>query len=490
VDSDRELKLQINDALDAVLPPAPWLEDAVRRDIRSRSQRAISPSNRRRLVRPNSLFPVVAGLLTILLIAGLILAAHTLSLSRTAPALHPPTVKTRTPISIFAPLPDCGDATGCQWALPTFTSPSVGWTVAELSDSGTGLYTLYRTDDRGVTWRGQFSWANSIQNPKIEVKASANGKVVLVITAYGSLGAGMFSTLDGGLHWNSVGLPLGALPSDQCPAVLCAATDYLPRLTFDFLNPREGWVIANAPEAGVVVDILHTTDGGSTWSVSGHVSDSTPFNFGAGHLAFEHSGTAIWFIPNSTVGLGTPRTLYRSRDGGKTWGAMSVPAADSSLSDQAAIVQLKFFNDRQGVLELRRILVAEQMGTEFVSTTSDGGATWSVPHEVPVLGFSAYSGRIDFVDAVHWIGAQGRVLVRTSDAGAHWERVSFAVAGVPAGRLIDFYELDFVDASHGLALMRCDGAVLATSDGGSTWTGLQVPGMPSGFTATSTGFCV
>jgi hypothetical protein len=79
VDSERALRIELSRALDEVLPPAPWLEAAVKDDLRKRRSRSWSGrgsvnSQRRRPVWPRSAVQVAAGVVIVVLV-GAALAA-------------------------------------------------------------------------------------------------------------------------------------------------------------------------------------------------------------------------------------------------------------------------------------------------------------------------------------------------------------------------------------------------------------------------------
>jgi photosystem II stability/assembly factor-like uncharacterized protein len=126
--------------------------------------------------------------------------------------------------------------------------------------------------------------------------------------------------------------------------------------------------------------------------------------------------------------------------------------------------------------------------------TADGGETWArqddpfarrdpVPYDFehhdatdPTNG--AYRG-VSFVDADHGVAvsSDGHVIV-TSDGGATWQvrptptPATIGDVGYP-GKVVpngwSFEDVSFVDRDHGY-VVGADGVVLATEDGGTTWT--------------------
>jgi hypothetical protein len=90
MDNERALKIELRRALDEVLPPAPWLESAVREDIRKRrSNRAASRTRgKSRTVWPRSAMPFAAAMVIVVVAAAAVAAFLDLrfSATRVAPA--------------------------------------------------------------------------------------------------------------------------------------------------------------------------------------------------------------------------------------------------------------------------------------------------------------------------------------------------------------------------------------------------------------------
>jgi photosystem II stability/assembly factor-like uncharacterized protein len=131
-------------------------------------------------------------------------------------------------------------------------------------------------------------------------------------------------------------------------------------------------------------------------------------------------------------------------------------------------------------------------GAGRVMGTTDGGRTWT----------RQYSGsvpldQVDFIDTTHGWAAGTDGLLRTADGGATW-----TAAGDPCGaiRSVHFVTPDVGYAIAGGSQVRIDGGLpapvvggelLATTDGGQTWS--AVPAAPAQaqtacFTSTSSGF--
>jgi len=458
-----------------------------------------------------------AALLAIATAATLVFAAQALHLTRLVPSTHPvitPSPKTaihsvtvnpgspggvqiREPIPIkplvIAPCAAQSSRYGCMSpSTPIFGSPNVGWITAG-SAAPEGPTNLYRTDDGGKHWRAQLSWDYSEAN---EIKVSADGREVLIISGWGWQGAALLYSGDGGSNWTSQGFPLSAQQAaaiaaapaqTHCKGTILCEQDpgYFPSGQIYFLNPREGWVLSQEPTFGVA-DLFHTTDSGAHWALSARIDIKAQFNLDTatgwttpvpsgkgggvtvdhelhGQLAFRNSASG-WFIPDFSLYPATSLFVFRTLDGGASWKVQSIEDPRGINSSNAAVAGVKFFNDRQGVLEVNGNL----SGQNYVSTTSDGGTSWSHPNLVPTAGI--LPDWVDFIDAQNWVAwpSAGGLMV-TSDGGGRWDVLA---PGLPAPGL-ERGQLDFVDLSHGWAYTGY--GLFGTTDGGAHWVMLTVP---------------
>jgi photosystem II stability/assembly factor-like uncharacterized protein len=115
--------------------------------------------------------------------------------------------------------------------------------------------------------------------------------------------------------------------------------------------------------------------------------------------------------------------------------------------------------------------------------TSDAGAAWK---EITPPDSAAIHG-VFFLDTAHgWVlrsrAAQAPEMARTSDGGATWQAAGFPLGAEDAARFGGSAALDFVDVSHGWAMLRqiansnfSIGILFATSDGGANWKKLAAP---------------
>ena len=220
-------------------------------------------------------------------------------------------------------------------------------------------------------------------------------------------------------------LPPGATPEADAPPETVVLTD------IDFFltqNAVLGWVVG---EDGL---ILHTGDGGETWSLQ-----ESPTGEDLRGVDFTDETTG-WIV-------GGNGTILKTTDGGTTW------------EEQTGGGTRQFL----GVSGLDERLAWAVNGKEVLHTT-DGGATWEVRHvffvesfqDIHVNAGSVTDGRPTGV--VGWaIGAEG--VWKSRFYGGEWVVVRSAMAA-PGVNFLDFSTGWAVDA-------RC--VLWKTTNGGSVW---------------------
>ena len=202
-----------------------------------------------------------------------------------------------------------------------------------------------------------------------------------------------------------------------------------------FADARHGWAVG---KAGLIVA---TTDGGATWSAQHEASEDDLLDVATTDA---NHAWAVGFVGRRSAGL-----ILATADGGRTWqrryGGSDVLSAVS-------------FSDA---------VHGWAAGSTGILATTDGGVHWRLQHAVP----RAYhlSG-LAFGDARHgWaVGGAGDGLIKpgfimaTSDGGAHW---SLQLAGTRDS----LNDISFVNARQGWAA-GSQGLLYRTADGGTTWT--------------------
>jgi photosystem II stability/assembly factor-like uncharacterized protein len=219
--------------------------------------------------------------------------------------------------------------------------------------------------------------------------------------------------------------------------------------------------------------IVRTTDGGETWQPE--LKEWGPVIYGLslasqdGPLACGQKGALVgrgggrgWTPLKSPtkhvlssmaisgdkgIAVGSYGTILRTADGGRTW--------TSALPDkQKSLDSISLTGPGYGLAV---------GGERLVLWTTDGGRTWTDSKTIP--GLYVESGCLLNAQTAVALG-MGGVVFRTSDAGATWEQIQ---TGVDYG----FNRMRFMDEKRGLAVGYA--AILATEDGGKTWTRRPLP---------------
>jgi photosystem II stability/assembly factor-like uncharacterized protein len=178
--------------------------------------------------------------------------------------------------------------------------------------------------------------------------------------------------------------------------------------------------------------MLKTTDGGATW-----VNLAPPIIANIDDIEFT-SATKGWITTNDN---NSP--LWTTADGGTTWNPVSSVATGCN-----GINSLYFKNINEGYV----------LGCLGIYYTIDGGVTWNTHPDLNNIFVTA----INFSSAsVGYIADQSGYIYKTTNGGTNWSFLSKAASQ----RIQSFY---FTSDTQGYALGT--NFVLATSDGGVTWS--------------------
>jgi photosystem II stability/assembly factor-like uncharacterized protein len=251
----------------------------------------------------------------------------------------------------------------------------------------------------------------------------------------------------------------------------------------DMISETEGWAVG---EAGT---ILHTTDGGVTWTeqASGTVEALHAVKFlDASHgwavgtvMLWTDDGGSSWrqgnAFPASNYGVdfvdlnrgwavGTGGVVFRTTDGGRNWMPSPTPTSEN-LKD----------------VDFMSASVGWAVGANgTIIRTTNGGTTWTRQRSRT----TAFLDGVSFVSAQEGWAAGGSTILHTTNGGVTWQKQT-----TPPGTWA--YSLKFADALHGWAAGT---SLASTIDGGQTWT-LQPVANPNwlfgvDFTGPSTGVTV
>jgi photosystem II stability/assembly factor-like uncharacterized protein len=245
-----------------------------------------------------------------------------------------------------------------------------------------------------------------------------------------------------------------------------------PFRSASFIDDHEGWILDSGTDAGDcpqgVFGISHTIDGGATWPQSP-----------ASGIAPSQCLTGIWFF-DARHGFvsgwdrsGQP-AVYRTSDGGNTFGATTLPDPPYFLpkpgvasSSRAAAFTLRVVWMKQFGSTFYLEAVGSQNDpnlppdNQFVLKSTDGGTSWSLVTKVP-------SSAVVMVTESRWLDytAPGQPM-ESVNGGQQFHPFASDLNLAPT-------QLVFADANVGYAVGA--GAIEQTTNGGAQWIGLAAPG--------------
>lgn len=236
----------------------------------------------------------------------------------------------------------------------------------------------------------------------------------------------------------------------------------------------DAWLVLRSA-AGRPDGILHTTDGGRTW---------TSLPGGVTGLSFP-TATDGWGVPAAPAQPGSAM-LAHTTDGGATWARIPAPCPKAAWTPTA----VSFATPATGLLVCTGEPGAGQQSKAILSTT-DGGASWRVeaeaagyggpgrpaapPHGLSTNGYLNGVGVLASGDG--WAWGDRSPIVGTADFGGRWRVVSSSISNGATGGPLG---VSMLSATHELVLAfsrpnqsPSSFDLLSTTDGGRTWSVVQ-----------------
>lgn len=217
-----------------------------------------------------------------------------------------------------------------------------------------------------------------------------------------------------------------------------------------FIDARHGWVTEYGGK------ILRTTDG-ENWETMGNWSYGAPFRF----ISHE-TGFGVW-----------GPTISRTDDGGRSWKPiyqcqLKIQVEGLTKAEACHLEALHFPTSRVGFALSRQLA----NGASAILKTEDGGASWNPLSFLPDA--SGKEGAIHFFNETKGLIRTYHQIFLTSDGGQTWRSVPATVpGGSPAVRFAD-PEVGWIVKGN---------VVTYTADGGKRWNSRETafPAPVSGF---------
>src|SRR5438128_2975779 len=364
-----------------------------------------------------------------------------------------------------------------------YVSADTAWLIAQLYVHN-GPTVLMNTTDGGKTWHEQFRIPDGSGIGSFRFWNAKDGELVELVPSTlppsktpGAPGSSnmaprTYRTHDGGAHWSLVDLPVD--------------WSNLGGPDFS-LTQLEAWRISGRGLGQAQMALQHTIDGGVHWTTVGTIpagaslSSSLAFTDGqTGWLTANQSKSYAWDATGKPITSTAPTALlWVTRNGGQTWAPMDLPLPAEASANDVRLEAPVFFG-KDGLLEFEvngppptfRPDPSQPPTTQgwmhsYMLQSHDGGRTWGDLRQTP--GGLQEGGAL-FFDARHWLLSSGPDLTETFDAGKTWSTRQVLASGLT----FSLAPWNYIDARTIWSQVGADRLVRST-DGGATWTAVTPP---------------
>lgn len=201
-------------------------------------------------------------------------------------------------------------------------------------------------------------------------------------------------------------------------------------LKVDFVSDQLGWAVRSSGLGSG--SILHTVDGGETWTVQ----YSTSYRLENIDFADANNGLAVGYY-----------SIFRTTNGGLTWTRTNV--------DHATMLGVSF-GDANNAWVVGDDLAG---GDSPIWHTADGGASWSAQSSGTIYGLN----EVAFANSTTGVAVGlGGIILNTTNGGGTW-------VNRPSGTSYALNGVSLVNEIFGCAV-GVHGTILFTSNSGGSWT--------------------
>lgn len=288
------------------------------------------------------------------------------------------------------------------------------------------------------------------EGASLDLLAIAPSAPQVVYAARDGRFGGVVESLDGGRSWT-------AADQGLAHAELGTGSTGLVAVNALAVYPQQPHIVYAAAVAGGTGAIFRSTTGGASWQRFGGplAADGAPVFVLS--LAIDPRRPRLMYA-------GTQRGLFRSRDQGRTWVALTTGPVDDTGQPRPI---------RQVLIEPAAPDTVWALTENDLYRSRNRGATWArreagLPAERRVgnLAFSPLSGH-----GYLTLGGTASALWRTTDRGASWRPT--------AGRLPEDGTVALAAGSPDALLYVAGERVFSSNDAAATWTASALPAGPS-----------
>ena len=338
------------------------------------------------------------------------------------------------------------------------------WKDASGSDVATTTSTVDYVEAKGST---TFGAGTDYQTPPVtaactaEPRAAVSPKPAETVTPRYQEGSVAFFDADHGIAVGAFGTPgcesgcAGVIETTSDGGATWSTVDKTenPVVSVTVSGSSDAWAVENQTCAYICPALLHSSDGGQTWTDLGQVNVVNP--------SFATPSVGFGFLYERDA-MTAP--LMKTTDGGRTWQRIGPGCPDPTAWGTFA----SFVSPDHGWVMCDSQPSAGSQSRKVFETT-DGGVTWSVTSGD--TGTSGYPEALFFrPDGTGWIGLGHAVIsiMRTIDGGKSW--TSPITIDANGG---DIQSLWFLDDTTGYAVISEAGSpadrLEKTTDGGRHW---------------------
>jgi photosystem II stability/assembly factor-like uncharacterized protein len=314
---------------------------------------------------------------------------------------------------------------------------------------------VWKTLNSGRTWKPIFDSQGIASIGAIGV-APSNGQIVYVGTGEAdmrdsiSFGNGVYKTIDGGKTWKHLGLE---------------NTRQIGRIIVDPKNPSVVFVAALGHVYGPHPDrgVYRSQDGGTTWQKVLFKNNDV----GAIDLAFDPTNSetiyaALWNVRRPPWFVYAPANgpgggIFKSTDGGNNWSQLTTGLPVEGLGRIGLAVTPTNRN------RLYAIVDAKEGG---LFSSNDAGVTWTkISADTRIWGRGWYFNKVTTdpkdPDTVY---VQNTSIYKSTNGGKNWT----AIKGAPGGD--DYHQLWINPDDPKRMIAASDQGTIVTEDGAETWS--------------------